>query len=47
MPSKTKPIEITIKKGDKVDAGDFVENILILDNIVFSKKNIFKKLFIR
>ena len=47
MPSNTNPIATTIKKGDKADQVDFVENIFILDNIVFNKKNIFKKLFIR
>jgi len=45
MPSNTNPIATTIKKGDKADQVDFVENIFILDNIVFNKKNIFKKTF--
>lgn len=33
IPSNTKPIETTIKKGDNADAVDFVENIFILDNM--------------
>ena len=45
--SKTNPIVTTIINGANADVVDFVDITFILDKIVFNKKNILRKLFIR